>query len=629
MSVAKQIIDEHLVEGSLRHGNEIALRIDQTLMQDATGTMACLQFETLKLPKVRTELSVSYVDHNITETGKENNDFLESFAKKYGIIFSKPGNGICHQLHLENFAMPGKTLLGSDSHTPTAGGISSLAIGAGGLDIAAAMAGYPFYLAMPEIVGIELKGKLGEWVSAKDIILFVLKKLTVKGGVGRIIEYFGSGVKNLTVPERATITNMGAELGATTSIFPSDSSTRQFLISQEREKDWKELKPDEKDYDSIIEINLDEIEPLIAMPSSPDNVVEVKKIDGIKVEQVIIGSCTNSSYKDLALVAMILRRNKPKAELSINPGSINVVRNLERGGLFDSIKNSARICDAACLGCIGMGQEPKPNSVSLRTFNRNFSGRSGTENDKVYLCSVETAVASAVKGSITDPRKLGKYPKIELPAKFDTDKKIFAMPSNNPEKIKLVRGKSIKPVPTKWPLAQTLSGNILIKVGDNITTDHIMPAGSKILPLRSNIPAISDYVFHGIDKGFSKRAKASRGGFIVGGENYGQGSSREHAALAPMYLGIKAVIAKSFARIHKSNLINFGILPLEFADKEDYNKIMQGETIEINNTISSLKQNKDLLITNKSIGLKYSLTDREAGIIIAGGKLNFMKNSVK
>ena len=629
MSVAKQIIEEHLVEGSLRHGNEIALRIDQTLTQDATGTMAYLQFEALKLPKVKTELSVSYVDHNITETGKENSDFLESFAKKYGIIFSKPGNGICHQLHLENFAMPGKTLLGSDSHTPTAGCISSLAIGAGGMDIAAAMAGYPFYLEMPEIIGIELKGKLNEWVSAKDIILFVLKKLTVNGGVGKIIEYFGSGAKSLTVPERATITNMGAELGATTSIFPSDSATKQFLISQGREKGWKELKPDEKDYDRIIEISLDEIEPLIAMPSSPDNVVEVKKIGGVKVEQVIIGSCTNSSYKDLALAGMVLKNNKPKAELSINPGSINVVRNLEKNGLFDSLRNSARICDAACLGCIGMGQEPKPGSASLRTFNRNFSGRSGTENDKVYLCSVETAIASAVKGMITDPRELGKYPGIALPAKFDADKTIFAMPGNNPEKIKLARGKSIKPVPANDPLAQALSGEVLIKVGDNITTDDIMPAGSEILPLRSNIPAISSYVFHGIDRDFSKRAKERKGGFIVGGENYGQGSSREHAALAPMYLGIKAVIAKSFARIHKANLINFGILPLGFLDKLDYDSINQNELLVMDNVVESLNKNKSIIIKDRDIKLKYGLSRRERDIVIAGGKLNFIRESIK
>ncbi len=628
MSIAKEIIKRHLAEGELKQGNEIAVKVDQTLTQDATGTMAYLQFEALNMPKIKTKLSVSYVDHNITETGRENIDFLESFAKKYGIVFSMPGNGICHQVHLERFAKPGDVLLGSDSHTPTAGGIGSLAIGVGGLDIAAAMAGCPLYFKMPKIVGIRLTGKLNEWVSAKDIILFLLRKLTVKGGVGKIFEYFGEGVKTLTVPERAAITNMGAELGATTSIFPSDEATKQFLASQGRENDWEEIKSSGQDYDEIIEISLSGIEPLIAQPGSPDNVVEVSKIEGIKVGQVIVGSCTNSSYKDLALVSLILKDNEIKTELNINPGSINVITNLEKNGLLENLKK-AKICQAACLGCIGMGQEPKPNTVSLRTFNRNFPGRSGTKNDRVYLCSVETAIASAVNGKLTDPRKLGSYPKIELPEKFVFDGSFIVQPAKYPEKIKLVRGKSIKPLPIKDAAAQNLTGKALIKVGNNITTDHIMPAGSKILPLRSDIPAISEYVFYNIDRDFAKRAKGNNNGFIVGGENYGQGSSREHAALAPMHLGIKAVIAKSFARIHKANLINFGILPLEFVNKEDYDKIKQGDGIIINNVIGSLIKNKNLAIENKNIPLKYDLSERDREIIIAGGKLNFIKEKIK
>lgn len=628
MSIAKKIINEHLAEGELRQGNEIAIRVDQTLTQDATGTMAYLQFEALNVPAVKTELSVSYVDHNITETGKENIEFLESFAKKYGIVFSKPGNGICHQVHLERFAKPGSVLLGSDSHTPTAGGICSLAIGVGGLDIATAMAGYPFYLKMPKIVGVKLTGKLNEWVSAKDIILFLLKKLTVKGGVGKIFEYFGDGVKTLTVPERATIANMGTELGATTSIFPSDNITRKFLASQGRENGWAEIKSNDEDYDEIIEINLNEIEPLIAQPSSPDNVVEVSKIEGIKVGQVIIGSCTNSSYKDLALVSSVLKNSEVKTEININPGSIYVIKNLEMHNLLENLKKT-KICQPACLGCIGMGQEPKPNTVSLRTFNRNFPGRSGQKDDKVYLCSVETAIASAINGRITDPRKLGSYPKINFPEKLVFDGSLIVQPSKEPEKVALIRGQNIKPVPTKDALTENLNGNVLIKVGDNITTDHIIPAGSKILPLRSNIPAISEYVFYNIDKDFPKRAREHNGGFIVGGENYGQGSSREHAALAPMYLGIKAVIAKSFARIHKANLVNFGILPLVFMNKKDYDKIEQGAEINISDVINSLRDNKNLAIENNNIKLEYDLSERDKEIIIAGGKLNFIKERTK
>ena len=628
MSITKGIIKKHLVEGSLTEGSEIGIAIDQTLTQDATGTMAYLQFEALDIPKVKTKLSVSYVDHNITETGKQNIEFLESFADRYGIIYSKAGNGICHQVHLERFAKPGFTLLGSDSHTPTAGGIGSLAIGVGGLDIAAAMAGELFYLKMPRIVGVKLIGKLNDWVSAKDIILFLLKKLTVKGGVGKIFEYFGDGIKTLTVPERATITNMGAELGATTSVFPSDEITREFLKAQNRESDWVELKSDES-YDELIEINLDEIEPLIACPSSPDNVKNVGEVEGEDVKQVIIGSCTNSSYKDLAMVANVLKNNKinENVELNINPGSKQVIETLEKNGLLQHIKDSgAKICQAACLGCIGMCQEPEPNTITLRTFNRNFKGRSGTKDDLNHLCSPEVAIAAAVFGKITDPKKLGRYPKIEIVDEFVVDDGSVIKPTG---KSDIKRGEMIAPLPLNESLKENIKGKVLIKTGDNITTDDIMPAGSKIIPLRSHIPKISEYVFHYLDKDFVERAKDKQGGFIIGGENYGQGSSREHAALAPMYLGIKAVIAKSFARIHKANLINFGILPLEFVNEEDYNKIEQGTLLEIENIIKLLKENKNLIIGNKNIELKYNLSDREKEIIIAGGKLNFIKNRIK
>ncbi len=628
MSITKGIIKKHLVEGSLTEGSEIGIAIDQTLTQDATGTMAYLQFEALDIPKVKTKLSVSYVDHNITETGKQNIEFLESFADRYGIIYSKAGNGICHQVHLERFAKPGFTLLGSDSHTPTAGGIGSLAIGVGGLDIAAAMAGELFYLKMPRIVGVKLIGKLNDWVSAKDIILFLLKKLTVKGGVGKIFEYFGDGIKTLTVPERATITNMGAELGATTSVFPSDEITREFLKAQNRESDWVELKSDES-YDELIEINLDEIEPLIACPSSPDNVKNVGEVEGEDVKQVIIGSCTNSSYKDLAMVANVLKNNKinENVELNINPGSKQVIETLEKNGLLQHIKDSgAKICQAACLGCIGMCQEPEPNTITLRTFNRNFKGRSGTKDDLNHLCSPEVAIAAAVFGKITDPKKLGRYPKIEIVDEFVVDDGSVIKPTG---KSDIKRGEMIAPLPLNESLKENIKGKVLIKTGDNITTDDIMPAGSKIIPLRSHIPKISEYVFHYLDKDFVERAKDKQGGFIIGGENYGQGSSREHAALAPMYLGIKAVIAKSFARIHKANLINFGILPLEFVNEEDYNKIEQGTLLEIENIIKLLKENKNLIIGNKNIELKYNLSDREKEIIIAGGKLNYIRKRIK
>jgi len=623
MSIAKRIIQKHLVSGVLKEGSEIGIKIDQTLTQDATGTMAYLQFEALGIPKVKTSLSVSYVDHNISSTGEQNIEFLSSFADKYGIVFSKPGNGICHQLHLERFAKPSSTLIGSDSHTPTAGGIGSLAIGVGGLDVAAALAGSAFYLTMPKVVGVKLIGKLQDWVSAKDVILYLLQKFSVKGGVGKIFEYFGEGVSTLSVPERATITNMGAELGLTSSIFPSDDVTKEFLEAQGRDNEFIELKCNESEFDEIVEVDLSEVEPLIALPSSPDNVKKVKDVEG-DVKQVIIGSCTNSSYKDLALVANVLKENKVSegVELLINPGSTQVIEQLKKEGLLDYLKK-ANICSAACLGCIGMGQSPLANTITLRTFNRNFKGRSGTKDDLNHLCSVEVAIASAVNGKVTDPRKLGDYPKISLPSEFVIDNGGIVKPTRTKE---VIRGELIAPLPLNDALSDNLAGSVLLKVGDNITTDDIMPAGSKIIPLRSHIPKISEHVFENIDKDFVKRCKEKKGGFIVGGENYGQGSSREHAALAPMYLGIKAVIAKSFARIHKANLINFGIIPLTFLDIKDYDEMNQGDEMQAVDIIKSLKNNKNLIIINKNkkIELTYDLSGRDKEILIAGGKLNFI-----
>ena len=631
-TITGKILKEHLVEGKLRQGEEIGIRIDQTLTQDATGTMAYLQFEALGIPKVRTELSVSYIDHNTLQTGFENSDdhvYLQTVANKYGVLFSKAGNGICHQVHLERFARPGKTLLGSDSHTPTAGGIGSLAIGAGGLDVAAAMAGSPFYFKMPEIIGIKLKGKLQDYVSAKDVILFLLKKLTVKGGVGKVFEYFGDGVKNLSVPERATICNMGTELGLTSSIFPSDEATMKFLTAQGRENDFVELKAgNDAGYSDVIEVDLREIEPMIAQPHSPDNVVNVSDAAGTKVDQVLVGSCTNSSYKELMTAAFLLKGKKinDSVSLGIAPGSRQVFEMISRNGALTSmIGAGARILESTCGFCIGMGQAPKTDAVSLRTSNRNFEGRSGTKSAQVYLCSVETAIAAALNGEIIDPRDLGNnYPKVKLPERFDIDDSMIIKPKYSG---KIIKGPNIADVPLKKRLTDTIEGEVLIKVGDNITTDHIMPAGAKILPLRSNIPKISEFVFSSIDKEFFKRAKEKNGGFIIGGENYGQGSSREHAALAPMYLGIKAVIAKSFARIHKANLVNFGILPLEFVNKEDYDKISAGDKIIIENLIRFLRENKNIKI--KDIELKYSLSDRDKEILISGGTLNYIKEKIK
>jgi aconitate hydratase len=638
-TVAHKVIESHLVSGKTEPGGEIAIKMDQTLTQDATGTMAYLQFEAMGIPRVKTKLSVSYVDHNTLQQGFENADdhrFLQSVAARYGVYFSRPGNGICHQVHLERFGVPGETLLGSDSHTPTAGGLGMIAIGAGGLDVAAAMAGYPFYLRMPKIVGVDLRGKLGEWVAAKDVILELLRRLTVKGGLGRIMEYCGQGVKTLTVPERATITNMGAELGATTSVFPSDEITLAFLTAQGRESVWKELLADaDATYDETVELDLAQLEPLVAQPHSPDNVVKVSEIEGTPVNQVAIGSCTNSSLKEMLTAAEILDGKTIATNLSlvISPGSKQVLEMLARNGaLARLVASGARIIESACGPCIGMGQAPPSGGVTVRTFNRNFLGRSGTKDAKVYLASVETAAATALNGKVTDPRKLGKPPTIKLPDRFLINDNMIVKPPKDGSRVETVRGPNIKPLPVAKPVPDAIEGTVLLKVVDNITTDHIMPAGAKILPLRSNIPAISEHVFEVIDPTFSSRARDAGGGFIVGGENYGQGSSREHAALAPMYLGIKWVLAKSFARIHKANLVNFGIIPLTFTDPDDYEKIESGDKVRVENVRKSLEQNQPLRLVNhtKNIELKaeYELSQRQREILLEGGLLNYAKKSV-
>jgi len=642
LTLTHKILESHLVSGKLAPGEEIAIKIDQTLTQDATGTMAYLEFEAIGINKVKTELSVSYVDHNILQTDFKNADdhrFLLSIAKRYGIWFSKPGNGICHQVHLERFAKPGKTLLGSDSHTPTAGGCGMIAIGAGGLDVAMAMAGYPFYLKMPKIVGVYLYGKLQPWVSARDVALYLLSKLTVKGGRNKILEYFGPGIKTLTVPERATICNLGTETGATTSIFPSDELTFSWLKAQNREEDYIELKPDEDaQYDEIIEIDLSKIEPLCACPSSPDNVKKVAEEAGKPVAQVIIGSCANSSLKDLLIVSKILENHKvhPDVSFEINPGSIQVLENLVALSAFKNLlKAGARIHQCGCLGCIGMGQAPPTNSISLRTFTRNFPGRSGTSPDFIYLVSPETATASAIRGVITDPRELGDYPEIIIPEKFIINDSMLIppLPEEEAQKVEIIRGPNIVPLPPFDPLPENLEGIFLLKVGDNITTDHIMPAGAQILPLRSNLPAISEYVYKNLDPEFSKKAlEIKNKGLtvgIVGGENYGQGSSREHAALAPRYLGVRIKLAKSFARIHRSNLINFGILPLVFEKKEDYNQIEQGDVFFIKDIRKALlegeKKIKIIIKGKGEISTILDLSEREKNSILAGSLLNLAK----
>jgi len=634
-NLTQKIIAAHLVEES---ASECAIRIDQTLTQDATGTMAYLEFEAIGLERVRTELSVSYVDHNTLQSGFENADdhrFLQDIASRYGIKFSRPGNGICHQVHLERFGVPGKTLLGSDSHTPTGGGIGMLAIGAGGLDVAAAMAGMPFSIPRPKVVGVQLTGKLQPWVSAKDVILEVLRICTVKGGVGRIFEYCGPGVASLSVPERATITNMGAELGATSSVFPSDEITRQFLKAQGRESDWVELTADaDASYDETIAIDLSKLVPLAACPHMPDNVKPVAELKGLKVDQVLIGSCTNSSLKDLMLVAEVLKDRKLHSEVSLGiaPGSRQVLKMLaDSGHLGYLIAAGARLMENACGPCIGMGQSPKTAAVSLRTFNRNFKGRSGTADAGVYLVSPEVAVAAAVTGYITDPRELGEFPSFELPQSFLIDDSMILEPAAAGTAVEITRGPNIKALPKRGALEDEVEAKVLLKCEDNITTDDIMPAGAKILPLRSNIEAISRHVFAGIDASFADRAQAAGSGVIVARDNYGQGSSREHAALAPMYLGVKAVLVRSFARIHRGNLINFGIVPVTI-DEAAYEALNQDDSVTIANIHAALKGTGELVITTSSgqqLKGEVKLSEREAEILLSGGLLNFIKNSVE
>ncbi len=640
-TISERIIRKHLVEGKVETGEEIAISIDQTLTQDATGTLVYMLFEAIGVPKVKTKQSVSYVDHNMLQTDAitgDDHNYLQTAAAKFGVSFSKAGNGICHSVHLERFAQPGWTLLGSDSHTPTAGGVGSLAIGAGGLDVAAAMSGEPYYLRMPEIVGVKLLGKKSAWVSAKDIMLAVLRILGVKGGFGKILEYFGEGAERLTVPERATITNMGAETGATSSIFPSDKETLEYLRSYEREDDWLKLEPSNEDaYADVIEVEVSNLEPLAARPHSPGNVTEVKAIEGIKVNQVCIGSCTNSSYTDLMKVATMLKGKHvhPNVSLVISPGSRTVLMALtENGALSDLISAGARILECACGPCIGMGQAPSSGGVSIRTFNRNFEGRSGTQDALVYLASPEVAAATALRGVVIDPRRLGEPPNIPPSEKLIIDNGLLIRPTREPEKVEVIRGPYIKPPPPFEPLRDFLEGEILIKLGDNITTDHIIPAGGKILPLRSNIPEISKYVFNTIDQGFAAKAVKKGGGFVLGGENYGQGSSREHAALCPRYLGIKSIIAKSFARIHRSNLINFGILPMEFSSKKDYDILNASEKLRILSVKDLLLKGESRFLVedttqNFSFEATCNLTERDRKILLEGGLLNFLKGKLK
>lgn len=640
-TIAEKIIKNHLVDGEMKTGKDIGIKIDQTLTQDATGTMAYLEFEAIGIPRVKTEKSVAYIDHNTLQTGFENADdhqYIQSVCKKHGVYYSRPGNGICHQVHLERFGIPGKTLIGSDSHTPTGGGIGMLAIGAGGLDVAVAMGGGAYYITMPEMVKINLVGKLKPWVSAKDIILEVLRQLTVKGGVGKIIEYGGEGIKTLSVPERATITNMGAELGATTSIFPSDQVTKEFLVAQDRENDYIPLNSDsDAKYDETYTIDLSTLKPMAACPNSPDNIDTIENLKGKKVDQVCIGSCTNSSYVDLMKVATILKGKTvhPDVSLSIAPGSKQVYNMLAlNGALADLIASGARILESACGPCIGMGQSPNSGGVSLRTFNRNFEGRSGTADACVYLVSPETAAVAALSGEFTDPTTLSEDSNIKMPEEFLINDNMIIDPASEDDmdKIEVKRGPNIKPFPTTKPLEDTINATCALKVGDNITTDHIMPAGAKILPLRSNIPAISQHCFTVCDKDFPDRAKKLKSSIIVGGSNYGQGSSREHAALAPLYLGVKAVLVKSFARIHRSNLINAGILPLTFINEDDYNLISLNDKIEIINLIDTLKNNENITVKNLTTGkeflVKSELTDRTRDIIIAGGLLNYTKDNI-
>ena len=632
-TIAEKIIKAHLVSGEMKVGEEIGLRIDQTLTQDATGTMAYLEFEAMGIPQVKTERSVAYVDHNTLQSGFENADdhkYIQTVAAKHGVYFSRPGNGICHQVHYERFGIPGKTLIGSDSHTPTGGGLGMLAIGAGGMDVAVAMGGGAYHIPMPRMIFVELIGELRPNVSAKDIILEVLRMLSVKGGVGAIVEYGGEGVATLSVPERATITNMGAELGATTSIFPSDEVTRQFMAAQDREADWSPLASDpDAEYAERYSINLSELEPLAACPNSPDNVKPVRELTGIKVDQVAIGSCTNSSFADMTKTASVLKGHKiaDSVSLGISPGSRQVLSMMaESGALTDMIDAGARILECACGPCIGMGFSPNSKGVSLRTFNRNFLGRSGTKDGQVYLVSPETAAASALTGYITDPTTLPPIAQPQQPDRFriNDDGIIAPLPAAEAEAAEVLRGPNIKPFPETSPLDEHIEAAVILKVGDNITTDHIMPAGSKVLPYRSNVPKISEFCFSVVDETFPARAKAAGKGFIVGGSNYGQGSSREHAALAPLYLGIKAVIAKSFARIHAANLVNAGILPLIFENPDDYDQVEQGDMLRLENVRAALGENRVILHAgDKNIPLRMELAERQKEVLLAGGLLDY------
>ena len=637
-TIAQKIIAAHLVSGSMQVGEDIGLRIDQTLTQDATGTMAYLEFEAMGVPRVKTERSVAYIDHNTLQSGFENADdhkFIQSVAKKHGIYFSKPGNGICHQLHLERFGVPGKTLIGSDSHTPTGGGIGMLAFGAGGMDVAVAMGGGEYHITMPKMMKINLTGRLSPWVSAKDVILAVLQKLSVKGGVGRIIEYAGEGVKTLSVPERATITNMGTELGATTSIFPSDEITKAFLEAQGRGDCWVELKPDEDAvYDEVMDLDLSALEPLAACPHSPDAVKSVGELGPIHIDQCCIGSCTNSSYLDMMRVASILKGKTvhPDVDLTIGCGSKQVYNMLAlNGALADIIAAGARVLECTCGPCIGMGQSPRSGGVSLRTFNRNFEGRSGTADGQVYLVSPETAAASALAGVLTDPRTLGDYEPIALPEQFLINDNMILPPAPESEmgQVEIQRGPNIKPFPVSQALPESIEKKAILKVGDNITTDHIMPAGAKILPFRSNIPYLSQFCFGVCDKEFPERCKAAGGGIIIGGSNYGQGSSREHAALVPLYLGVKAVVAKSYARIHCANLANAGLIPLQFNDEADYDKIDQMDDLCLPHIRKELEAGTDVTMQDLTKGVEFRLTamltPRERQMVLAGGLLNYTK----
>lgn len=642
LTLTEKILKAHLVDGEFVKGQEIGIRIDQTLTQDATGTMAYLEYEAMGVPRVRTEKSVAYIDHNTLQSGFENADdhrFIGSVCKKHGIYFSRPGNGICHQVHLERFGIPGKTLIGSDSHTPTGGGIGMIAIGAGGLDVAVAMGGGAYYITYPKIVKVNLTGKLSPWVSAKDVILEVLRRMSVKGGVGKVIEYCGEGVKTLTVPERATITNMGAELGATTSIFPSDETTLAFLKAQDRADVWSELKADDDAvYDEQIDIDLSQLVPLAPCPHSPDNVKSVNEIGKLKIDQVCIGSCTNSSYVDMMKVAHILKGKTvdPSVSLAIAPGSKQVLNMIaENGALADMIAAGARILESACGPCIGMGQSPNSKGVSLRTFNRNFEGRSGTKDGQIYLVSPEMAAVSALTGYLTDPRTLGDMPEFKLPEHFKINDNMVVPPADEADmdSVEVLRGPNIKPFPQTSPLDDSIDCQVSLKVGDNITTDHIMPAGAKILPLRSNIPAISQHCFTVCDEDFPRRAKNMGKSIIVGGSNYGQGSSREHAALAPLYLGIKAVLVKSFARIHRANLINAGILPLTFVNEADYDKINQGDEIVLADVRADIEADMSkLTVVNKTTGVEIpvlcELTGRTKDIILAGGLLDYTREQL-